>query len=44
MLTGRFGRDAEIGSELVCHDLDVVIESRLRPRVGTRVLADAVDL
>jgi hypothetical protein len=44
MLTRGIGRDTEIGSELVCHDLDVVIESRLRPRVTTRVLADAVDL
>jgi predicted nucleotidyltransferase len=30
--------------DLLGHDVDVVIESRLRPRVATRVLADAVDL
>ena len=30
--------------DLLGHDVDVAIESRLRPRVVGRVLADAVDL
>lgn len=30
--------------DLLGHDVDVVTESSLRPRVATRVLADAVDL
>lgn len=30
--------------ELLGHDVDVVTESGLRPRVAQRVLADAVDL
>ncbi|MEN9504266.1 MAG: hypothetical protein RI958_192 [Actinomycetota bacterium] len=30
--------------DLLGHDVDVVTESRLRPRVVGRVLADAVDL
>ncbi len=30
--------------DLLGHDVDVVTESGLRPRVGRRVMADAVDL
>ena len=30
--------------DLLGHDVDVAVESRLRPRVVGRVLADAVDL
>ena len=30
--------------DLLGHDVDVVTESSLRPRVATQVLADAVDL
>ncbi len=30
--------------DLLGHDVDVAVESRLRPRVAGQVLADAVDL